>query len=77
MLWSNHSLNSVNALPETKCLDEKLKKQKHNEGRLASGIEVGEKSELDKALQETVEIFDGNEKIRKAENAAKKKETWT
>ena len=67
----------MNALPETKCLDEKLKKQKHNEGRLASGIEVGEKSELDKALQETVEIFDGNEKIRKAENAAKKKETWT
>ena len=54
MLWSNHSLNSVNALPETKCLDEKLKKQKHNEGRLASGIEVGEKSELDKAHRETL-----------------------
>ena len=47
--------------------------KRNNDGKRAPGIDVVEEGELDKGLQDIVGLFNGSEKIRKEENAAKKK----
>ena len=47
-------------------------KRNDNDGKRASGIDVVEEGDkLDKGLQDIVELFNDNEKIRKEKNAAK------
>ena len=46
-------------------------KRNDNDGKRASGIDVVEEGELDKGLQDIIELFNDNDKIRKEKNAAK------
>ena len=54
-----------------KLLMNKFKKNDNAE-RNASGIEVGEESELDKGLRDITELFEDSERIAKVESGAKK-----